>query len=84
MFKRSVSFEEHDDSYLVERVMAFGSEHEFANILWYLGHAKAVYRIDDRVPINMSGNGVAASRPEPGALCGVEVYYGVLMRYVRA
>ncbi|KAF8673343.1 hypothetical protein HU200_048903 [Digitaria exilis] len=56
--KRSVSFEEHDDSYLAERVMAFGSEHEFANILWYLGHAKAVYRIDDRVPINMSGNGV--------------------------
>nr|CAD1840711.1 unnamed protein product [Ananas comosus var. bracteatus] len=36
----------------------FGSQHEFADIAWYPGQRKVLYRIDDRIPNNASGNGV--------------------------
>lgn len=39
-------------------MVTFGHDHEFADIIWYPSQHKAVYRIDDRVPINTSGNGL--------------------------
>ncbi|KAK7275430.1 hypothetical protein RIF29_16547 [Crotalaria pallida] len=58
MFKRSITYSTEDDSNLGDKAAAFGHEHEFADITWYPSQHKAVYRIDDRVPINTSGNGL--------------------------
>ncbi|TVU46383.1 hypothetical protein EJB05_05915, partial [Eragrostis curvula] len=38
-------------------VAKFGYQHEFADIAWYPGHGRAVYRVDDRLPMNASGDG---------------------------
>uniref|UniRef100_A0A0A9CHX9 L-gulonolactone oxidase n=1 Tax=Arundo donax TaxID=35708 RepID=A0A0A9CHX9_ARUDO len=58
LFKRSVTFTERDDDDLTEQVTKFGYQHEFADIAWYPGHGRAVYRVDDRLPLNASGDGV--------------------------
>uniref|UniRef100_A0A8R7PZ32 L-gulonolactone oxidase n=1 Tax=Triticum urartu TaxID=4572 RepID=A0A8R7PZ32_TRIUA len=58
LFKRSTTFIERDDDDLAERVPEFGYEHEFADITWYPGLGRAVYRMDDRLPMNASGEGV--------------------------
>jgi len=58
LFKRSITYVTENDSNLEDQVVAFGQEHEFADIIWYPNQHKAVYRVDDRVPIHTSGNGV--------------------------
>uniref|UniRef100_A0ACD6ACZ8 Uncharacterized protein n=1 Tax=Avena sativa TaxID=4498 RepID=A0ACD6ACZ8_AVESA len=58
LFKRSITFTERDDEDLPEQMSKFGYQHEFADITWYPGHGRAVYRIDDRLPMNASGEGV--------------------------
>ncbi|CAN6282433.1 unnamed protein product [Urochloa humidicola] len=58
LFKRSVTFTERDDGDLEEQVTKFGYQHEFADIAWYPGHGRAVYRADDRLPLTASGDGV--------------------------
>uniref|UniRef100_A0A0D9VWL5 L-gulonolactone oxidase n=1 Tax=Leersia perrieri TaxID=77586 RepID=A0A0D9VWL5_9ORYZ len=58
LFKRSVTFTERDDNDLAEQVTKFGYQHEFADIAWYPGLGRAVYRVDDRLPMNASGDGL--------------------------
>ncbi|KAL5572196.1 hypothetical protein UlMin_021793 [Ulmus minor] len=58
MFKRSITYLNKNDSDLGDEVARFGKEHEFADIQWYPSQRKAIYRVDDRVPFNTSGNGL--------------------------
>ncbi|TYJ04891.1 hypothetical protein E1A91_A12G125400v1 [Gossypium mustelinum] len=58
LFKRSITYVRKDDTDLGDEAVTFGKLHEFADIFWYPSQRKAIYRIDDRVPINVSGNGV--------------------------
>ncbi|XP_027352166.1 probable L-gulonolactone oxidase 6 isoform X1 [Abrus precatorius] len=58
LFKRSITYLTKSDSDLGDEAAAFGREHEFADIIWYPNQHKAVYRVDDRVPINTSGSGI--------------------------
>ncbi|GJM95909.1 hypothetical protein PR202_ga12697 [Eleusine coracana subsp. coracana] len=58
LFKRSVTFTERDDDDLADQVSKFGYKHESADITWYPGHGRAVYRVDDRLPLSVPGDGV--------------------------
>lgn len=58
MFKRAITYLSKSDSDLGDQVVRFGKEHEFADIIWYPSQHKAVYRMDDRVSTNTSGNGL--------------------------
>eukprot|EP00258_Populus_trichocarpa_P002609 XP_002302668.2 probable L-gulonolactone oxidase 6 [Populus trichocarpa] len=58
LFKRSISYEVKKDTDLGDQVASFGRQHEFADITWYPSQGKAVYRIDDRISSNTSGNGL--------------------------
>jgi FAD-dependent oxidoreductase len=58
LFKRSITNIQTDDFDLESRILVFGLEHEFADVAWYPSQQKVVYRVDDRVPVNMPGDGV--------------------------
>lgn len=58
MFKRSITNMEKNDSDLENRILQFGMDHEFADVTWYPSQARVVYRMDDRVPLNSSGDGI--------------------------
>ncbi|XP_042985013.1 probable L-gulonolactone oxidase 4 [Carya illinoinensis] len=58
LFKRSIEFKSMNDWDLGDRVANFGRKHEFGDITWYPNQRMAVYRIDDRVPMNTSGDGL--------------------------
>ncbi|KAK2353483.1 putative L-gulonolactone oxidase 6 [Trifolium repens] len=74
VFKRSITYLAKSDSDLGEQVVSFGHEHEFADITWYPSQKKAIYRVDDRVPLNTSGNGLyefIPFRPTPSLALAV-------------
>ncbi|KAI4379924.1 hypothetical protein MLD38_006161 [Melastoma candidum] len=56
-FKRSVSYDFTDDSRIEDVYTDHAMKHEFADITWYPSRHTAVYRYDDRVPLNTSGDG---------------------------
>ncbi|KAK7338129.1 hypothetical protein VNO77_18729 [Canavalia gladiata] len=56
LFKRSITYVTRDDSDLLDELVTFGRQHEFGDVTWYPNQQKAVYRIDDRVSLNTSGN----------------------------
>ncbi|KAJ4770634.1 hypothetical protein LUZ62_054891 [Rhynchospora pubera] len=58
MFKGSITFSTRDDTDLAEKAVNFAYQHEFADIVWHPGHGKVVYRLDDRMPVNVLGEGV--------------------------
>ncbi|MCL7025005.1 hypothetical protein MKW94_029193 [Papaver nudicaule] len=58
LFKRSITIVEKSDLNLATRATTFGKEHEFGDMTWYPYQRKVLYRLDDRVPSNASGNGL--------------------------
>jgi len=58
MFKRSITYLAKSDSDLGDQVVTFGHEHGFADRTWYPSQRKAIFRVDDRVHVNISGNGL--------------------------
>lgn len=58
MFKRSVTYTSKNDSDLGEAAIRFGRQHEFADFTWYPSQKRAVYRTDDRISTDASGNGL--------------------------
>ncbi|CAI9096798.1 OLC1v1033013C1 [Oldenlandia corymbosa var. corymbosa] len=57
-FKRSLTLMEKNDSGLGDEALTFGKDHEFADFSWFPSQKKVVYRLDDRVPTNISGTGL--------------------------
>ncbi|XP_058074291.1 L-gulonolactone oxidase 3 [Magnolia sinica] len=57
-FKRSITNSFKDDAGLEDEFLAHAQKHEFADITWYPSQHQAVYRNDDRVPLNSSGDGI--------------------------
>ncbi|CAL5408449.1 unnamed protein product [Camellia sinensis] len=71
IFKRSITFLEKDDSDLGDQVGSIGNQHEFADMTWYPSQRKVIYRIDDRVSSNVSGNGLNNFTPFRSTLSAV-------------
>uniref|UniRef100_A0ACD5WQ41 Uncharacterized protein n=1 Tax=Avena sativa TaxID=4498 RepID=A0ACD5WQ41_AVESA len=57
-FKRSVTYDYRDDSTFQDDFVDHAARHEFADITWYPSQHQAVYRVDDRVPLDATGDGV--------------------------
>jgi L-gulonolactone oxidase len=57
MFKRSVTLDLKDDSDLEESFVSFAKAHEFGLIAWYPSLRQALYTIQDRVSVQVAGNG---------------------------
>ncbi|KAL3679391.1 hypothetical protein R1sor_022347 [Riccia sorocarpa] len=71
MFKRSFSLVEKSDVDLETQVALNAEQNEFGDITWYPAQKLAVYRLDNRVPVVTTGEGVNKYihlQPLPAAL----------------
>lgn len=57
-FKRSITFNFTSDVGIEDELMQHAKKYEFGDIQWYPSRRTAVYRYDDRVPLNTSGDGL--------------------------
>ncbi|KAG0491071.1 hypothetical protein HPP92_007934 [Vanilla planifolia] len=57
-FKRSITYDYRADDRFQDEFTELAKRHEFFDITWYPSQGKAVYRLDDREPMNASGDGV--------------------------
>ncbi|KAH7574242.1 hypothetical protein JRO89_XS03G0270000 [Xanthoceras sorbifolium] len=57
-FKRSVTYNFTDDAKIEDEFMDHAKKYEFADITWYPSRHTAVYRYDNRVPLDTPGDGV--------------------------
>ncbi|XP_068648740.1 L-gulonolactone oxidase 3-like [Aristolochia californica] len=57
-FKRSITNIFKNDTQLENEFLDHAQRHEFADITWYPSRQTAVFRTDDRVPLNTSGDGI--------------------------
>lgn len=57
-FKRSITYNFTNDDGIEDEFKEHAKKHEFGDITWYPSRHTAVYRYDDRVPLNTSGDGV--------------------------
>ncbi|KAK9101013.1 hypothetical protein Scep_024443 [Stephania cephalantha] len=56
--KRSITNVFNNDSHFEDEFVDLAKKHEFADIIWYPSRNTTVYRNDDRVPLNSSGDGI--------------------------
>ncbi|CAA0838372.1 L-gulonolactone oxidase 3 [Striga hermonthica] len=57
-FKRSIMYNFTNDDGIENEFMEHAKKHEFGDIQWYPSRRIAVYRYDNRLPLNESGDGV--------------------------
>lgn len=57
-FKRSITQSFKDDAHLEDEFKDIAQIYEFADITWYPSQYQAVYRYDNRVPLNSLGDGI--------------------------
>ncbi|KAK4338030.1 hypothetical protein RND71_042517 [Anisodus tanguticus] len=57
-FKRSVRFNFTNDSHIEDEIIKHARQNEFGDIQWYPSRHTAVYKYDNRVPLDTSGGGI--------------------------
>ncbi|GLJ25482.1 hypothetical protein SUGI_0487870 [Cryptomeria japonica] len=72
MFKRSVSVSVTDDYDLENEAERFLRAHTFADINWFPSHRKAVFVANDRVSVDVAGDGINSILGTPSTVADIE------------